>query len=124
VRTHPEGKQVVVTEWGETPTEALEKFMRLEPQLMPDPATLGPKDVVLRVKSCAVGWVDLLMSSGQYQHVAQPPYTPGLEFAGEVIWVGSEVTRVKVSDAVLADGMLTGPRSSGGYQRWGGFASR
>jgi NADPH:quinone reductase len=123
VSTYPEGKQVVVTEWGETPAEALEKFMRLTPQPMPDPATLGAKDVVLRVKSCAVGWVDLIMSSGQYQHAAQPPYTPGLEFAGEVIWVGSEVTRVIIGDAVLADGMLTGPRSSGVYQRWGGFAT-
>ncbi|NVB40959.1 NADPH:quinone oxidoreductase family protein [Pseudenhygromyxa sp. WMMC2535] len=118
----PEGQRVVVREWGETPMDALEQHMRLEDQPPPDPATLGPRDLILRVRSCAVGWVDLIMSSGQYQHMAPPPYTPGLEFAGEVCWAGPEVEAVSVGDAVLADGFHTGPRSSGPYQRWGGFA--
>ena len=119
----PEGRRVVVTEWGETPMEALERFVRLEPQAPPDPAGLGPNDVLLRVRSCAVGWVDLIMASGQYQHMANPPYTPGLEFAGDVVWTGAEVGGVRAGDAVLADGLATGPRSSGAYQRWGGFAT-
>ena len=116
-------QRVVVREWGQTPIDALDNFMRLEVQPQPDPAQLGPRDVVLRVRSCAVGWVDLIMSSGQYQHMAPPPYTPGLEFAGDVVWTGAEVERVAVGDAVLADGFLTGPRSSGPYQKWGGFAA-
>lgn len=120
---HPTGRRVVLTEWGETPMEALGSSMRLEAQPAPDPADLGPRDVLLRVRSCAVGWVDLIMTSGQYQHMATPPYTPGLEFAGDVLWVGPEVERVRVGDRVLADGLLTGPRSSGAYQRWGGFAT-
>ncbi|OIP39491.1 MAG: hypothetical protein AUK47_09935 [Deltaproteobacteria bacterium CG2_30_63_29] len=114
---------LVVEAWGETPMDALEHHMRLEAQAMPGPAELGSADVLLRVRSCAVGWVDLLMSSGQYQHMASPPYTPGLEFAGEVVWAGAEVHGVQVGDRVLADGMRTGPRSSGKYQRWGGFAT-
>lgn len=101
--------------------DALENHLVLEEQ--PVPTELGPRDVLLRVRACAVGWVDLLMASGQYQHMAQPPYTPGLEFAGEVAAVGSEVRAVRVGDAVLADGLLTGPRSSGPYQQWGGFAT-
>lgn len=119
----PVGQRVVVTEYGETPLDALAQFIRLEDQAAPDPAALAATDVVLRVRSCAVGWVDLIMSSGQYQHMAPPPYTPGLEFAGEVAWVGDEVTRVKPGDRVLADGFLTGPRSHGRHQRWGGFAT-
>lgn len=119
----PEGRRLVLDEWGETPMEAVERHMRLVPQLAPDVSTLAPTDVLLRVKSCAVGWVDLIMSSGQYQHMAKPPYTPGLEFAGDVVWVGSEVRRVSVGDAVLADGLLTGPRSHGDHQKYGGFAS-
>lgn len=115
-----EGKRVLVTEWGETPMEAVERFMRLEPQPMPEPA---PGDVVVQIASCAVGWVDLLMTSGQYQHMTRPPYTPGLEFAGEVVAVGGEVTGVAVGERVLADGFETGPRSSGSHQKWGGFAS-
>jgi NADPH2:quinone reductase len=98
----------------------LAEHIALEPQSVPD--TLGPHDVLLRVRSCAVGWVDLIMSSGQYQHMVHPPYTPGLEFAGDVAAVGSAVTQVAVGDPVLADGLRTGPRSDGPY-RDGGFAS-
>jgi NADPH:quinone reductase len=79
--------------------------------------------VIIAVKAAQVGWVDLLMSSGQYQHMAKPPYTPGLEFSGEVAVVGAQVTRVKPGDRVMADGLLTGPRSIGEHQKWGGFAS-
>ena len=119
----PDGQRLVLTEHGETPMEAVERFLRLESQPAPDPSTLAATDVVLRVRSCAVGWVDLIMASGQYQHMAPPPYTPGLEFAGDVAWVGSEVNAVCVGDRVLADGFRTGPRSGGAHQRWGGMAT-
>jgi NADPH2:quinone reductase len=75
------------------------------------------------VKSASVGWVDLLMTSGQYQHMPKPPYCPGLEYSGVVAWVGADVDRVAVGDAVLVDGFLAGPRSLGAYQSYGGFAS-
>jgi NADPH2:quinone reductase len=55
--------------------------------------------------------------------MARPPYTPGLECAGTVVWAGPEARGVAVGDAVIVDGLLTGPRSLGAYQRWGGFAS-
>lgn len=112
---------LTVHAWGETPLQTLSASVRLEDQAQP--SDLAPDDVVLRVRSCAVGWVDLLMMSGQYQHMANPPYTPGLEFAGEVVAVGAQVTRVRVGDAVLADGFHTGPRSRGRHQRWGGMAT-
>ena len=89
----------------------------------PDLATLAPNDVVIAVRSASVGWVDLLMTSGQYQHAPQPPYTPGLEYAGEVAWVGADVRDVAIGDAVLVDGFLSGPRSSGAYRAYGGFAT-
>ncbi len=114
------GRRLVVRAWGEDPMHALEHHMALEAQ--PRPSALGPKDVLLRVRSCAVGFVDLIMSSGQYQHMAPPPYTPGLEFAGEVAAVGAAVERVAPGDAVLADGLSTGPRSSGAH-RDGGMAT-
>ncbi|EDM73784.1 putative quinone oxidoreductase [Plesiocystis pacifica SIR-1] len=119
----PTGKRVVVRAFGESPMEALDEHMVLEPQPAPDPSDLGPKDLLIGVRSCAVGWVDLIMSSGQYQHMAKPPYVPGLEYAGEVLAVGPEVRGRAVGDAVLVDGLIAGPRSLGPYQRWGGFAS-
>jgi NADPH2:quinone reductase len=119
----PPGKRVVVTELGETPLEAVERHMRLEDQPAPDPKTRGPRDVIVAIESASVGWVDLLMSSGQYQHMAAPPYCPGLEYAGVVAWTGAEVDQVRVGDAVLVDPFLAGPRSLGAYQAWGGFAT-
>jgi NADPH2:quinone reductase len=63
------------------------------------------------------------MTSGQYQHVARPPYTPGLESSGEVLWTGRDVRGVRVGDRVIVDGFLAGPRSLGAYQSQGGFAT-
>jgi NADPH2:quinone reductase len=79
--------------------------------------------VLVRVRSAAVGWVDLLMASGQYQHVATPPYTPGLESAGEVLAVGDEVEPARVGQRVIVDGFVAGPRSLGPYQQAGSFAT-
>ena len=66
------GHRVVVSELGEEPLEAIERHTSLEPMSL-DPSTLAPSDVVVAVASASVGWVDLLMTSGQYQHAAKPP---------------------------------------------------
>ena len=113
----------MVSRLGETPLDAIEHAMSLQPMSPPDVATLGPSDVVIAVRSASVGWVDLIMTSGQYQHLPKPPYVPGLEYAGEVAWCGSAVDQVSVGDRVLVDGFLAGPRSLGAYQAYGGFAS-
>ena len=117
------GKRAVINALGETPLEAVDLHLTLEEQPPPDLTRLAPHDVVVAVKSAAVGWVDLLMTSGQYQHLPKPPYTPGLEYAGEVAWVGAEVKHVKEGDRVIVDGFVAGPRSLGDYQSSGGFAS-
>lgn len=118
------GHRVVVSELGETPLDAVEKRMELVPMDPPDTAMLSRRDVVVAVKSASVGWVDLLMTSGQYQHMPKPPYCPGLEYAGVVLWKGPEAgDAFHVGDEVLVDGLLAGPRSLGAYQAYGGFAS-
>ncbi len=118
------GHRVVVTELGETPLDAIDRLVTLEPMAAPAPAELSPRDVLIEVRSAAVGWVDLLMTSGQYQHLPRPPYTPGMEYAGVVAWKGPEAgAHVSVGDRVLNDGFASGPRSLGDYQRWGGWAS-
>ncbi|MDF2692073.1 MAG: Quinone oxidoreductase [Labilithrix sp.] len=117
------GQRVVVSELAEVPLEAVERHMAIEPMEPPDTTKLSPRDLVVAVESASVGWVDLLMTSGQYQHMAKPPYCPGLEYAGRVTWKGADVGNVDVGDAVLSDGLLTGPRSLGAYQQYGGFAS-
>jgi NADPH2:quinone reductase len=122
--TLPRGSKVVVRELGERPLDAVENHTALEPMDPPDVATLGATDVVIAVKSASVGWVDLLMTSGQYQHLAKPPYVPGLESAGVVAWKGRDAgDAIAIGDAVLVDGLLAGPRSLGAYRAYGGFAS-
>ncbi|WAS90599.1 NADPH:quinone oxidoreductase family protein [Nannocystis punicea] len=120
----PPGHRVIVTELAEDPAQAIEHHMSLEPAEPPDPRRLGATDVIVRIRSAAVGWVDLLMTSGQYQHMPPLPYTPGLEYAGEVAWLGADVPpeQLRVGDPVLVDGLLSGPRSVGAYQAYGGFA--
>lgn len=118
------GQRVVVSQFGESPPEAIDHCLTLEPMPFPDPAKLAPGDVIVAIKSASVGWVDLLMTSGHYQHLPKPPYCPGLEYAGEVAWKGAGVgKRLEVGGAVLVDGFLAGPRSLGDYQAYGGFAS-
>ncbi len=116
------GHRVVVRQYGDTPLDALEHHLGIEEQPPPDVSSLAPTDVVVRVRSAQVGWVDLLMMSGQYQHMPDPPYCPGLEYAGEVVWSGPEAT-VEPGSRVIADGLRTGPRSIGAHRRWGGFAT-
>ncbi len=113
----------MVSGFGEDPPDAIARLLSVEEQLFPEVADLAPTDVVIAVESAAVGWVDLLMTSGQYQHMADPPYTPGLEYSGRVVWAGPEVTTAQIGDRVIADGFHTGPRSKGAYQRYGGFAT-
>ncbi|MBA3461762.1 MAG: zinc-binding dehydrogenase, partial [Deltaproteobacteria bacterium] len=118
----PPGKKVVVAELGEQPLDAIEHHTSLVDMPAPDPATLGPRDVIVAIKSASINWVDLLMTSGQYQHPPKPPYTPGLEYSGTVAWAGSEADHA-VGARVLVDAFIAGPRSHGDYQAYGGFAS-
>ena len=117
--TLAEGTQIQVHELASTPLDAIDA-LKPEPQSAPTPTG---REVVVRVKAAQVNWVDLIMLSGQYQHVPKPPYVPGLEWSGEVVAVGGEVTRWKVGDAVIGDGLRTGPRSLGEYRAHGGFAT-
>ncbi|MFO0553831.1 MAG: NADPH:quinone oxidoreductase family protein [Polyangiaceae bacterium] len=123
----PPGLRVVVKEFAETPDEALgvATSLSIEPMDPPDPTTLTSSDVIVRVHAAMVGWVDLLMTSGQYQHMPKPPYTPGLESAGVVVWRGPDAAEgtPALGARVIVDGFVSGPRSLGEYQRWGGFAT-
>jgi NADPH:quinone reductase len=113
------GQRVVITQLGTEPLQAIEQFVRIEPMSRPEP---GARDVVVRIASAAVGWVDLLMASGQYQHVPTPPYTPGLEYAGTVEVAGADAN-LAVGTRVIVDPFLVGPRSYGDYRGYGGFAT-
>ncbi|MBV8756331.1 MAG: NADPH:quinone oxidoreductase family protein [Deltaproteobacteria bacterium] len=117
----PVGRKVVVSSIAPDPLAAIEQAS-LVAMPAPDPAQLSPRDVIIAIASASVGWVDLLMMSGQYQHAAKPPYTPGLEYAGTIAWAGADAA-IAVGERVLVDPFLAGPRSLGSYQGSGGFAT-
>jgi NADPH2:quinone reductase len=63
---------------------------------------LAPGEARLRVHACGVNFADTLMVAGKYQVKPDFPFTPGLEAAGEVIELGSEVAHLRVGQRALA----------------------
>lgn len=73
--------------------------LRLGEVAAPEP---GPGEVRLAVHAAGVNFADILMVAGKYQEKPPFPFTPGLEAAGVVEAVGSNVTRITPGDRVLA----------------------
>jgi len=68
---------------------------------VPDP-TPGPDEVVVRVAATALNRADLLQRRGLYPDpTGRRPEIPGLEFAGEVVEVGTRVTAWRPGDRVM-----------------------
>jgi len=67
---------------------------------LPDPVP-GPDDVILKIHRCGICGSDLHMTSGQLFDFPAGS-VPGHEFAGEVVEVGSGVTRYRVGDRITA----------------------
>ncbi len=89
-------KAIICNAWG-APSS-------LQLQEMPSP-TLGPKQVLVRVRVAAVNFPDALMVAGKYQLRPEFPFSPGGELAGEIIAVGDEVKHVRVGSKVI--GLVT-----------------
>jgi NADPH2:quinone reductase len=117
----PAGRKVVVSTIAADPLAAIEQASLIA-MPAPEQTQLSDRDVIVAVASASIGWVDLLMMSGQYQHAAKPPYTPGLEYAGTVAWAGADAA-IDVGERVLVDPFLAGPRSLGEHQKHGGLAT-
>jgi NADPH2:quinone reductase len=67
-------------------------------------ATLKPGEVRVAIKAAGLNFPDLLMTYGKYQFRPDPPFVPGMEFAGEVIELASDVSGFAVGDAVMGGG--------------------
>jgi putative PIG3 family NAD(P)H quinone oxidoreductase len=73
----------------------------LVPVERPDPVP-GPDDVLIRVAGAGVNRPDVLQRKGAYPPPAGASDLPGLEVAGTIAAVGSNVRQWKVDDAVCA----------------------
>lgn len=80
-----------------------------EPELsahpLPDPK---PTDVVIRVNAVGLNFADLLMVQGKYQETPSIPFVPGLEVAGRIEALGSEVQGFALGDRVMAAPIVGG----------------
>ena len=76
---------------------------------IPMPAP-GPKQALVKIEVSGINYIDVYFRTGHYK--AAPPFTPGMEGAGTVEAIGTEVSEVAVGDRV-AYAMSMG--SYGGY---------
>lgn len=63
---------------------------------------LRPHDVRVEVHYSGINYADVVMRIGFYRDAPPKPFVPGYELSGIVSAVGSEVTRFKVGDRVMA----------------------
>ncbi len=81
---------------------------------VPEP---GPGDVLVRVRAASLNYRDVMVVAGHYNPRMQKPRVLGSDCAGEVIAVGSAVTRFRRGDRVIAGfapEWVTGPFTEAG----------
>lgn len=81
----------------------------------PMPTAIGPTEVVIRLKAVAINPADVKMID-QGHRVSSCPLVPGLDGAGIVEVIGTNVDRFAVGDRVLAQ-FVPGDRG-GSYQKF------
>ena len=73
----------------------------------PDPEP-GPRDVVVKVVATTINHLDVIQRKGWFAMPGfQLPHISGMDVAGTVHAIGSEVTQVREGDRVLVDPSLT-----------------
>ncbi|EGX55712.1 NADPH:quinone reductase [Streptomyces zinciresistens K42] len=84
------------------------EVLRIAEVERPEP---GPGEVLVRVRAAGVNPADWKIRAGLADHrFLQPPFTPGLDMAGEVEAIGSEVAGFGPGDRVY--GMVYPPRGA------------
>ncbi|MEO3781836.1 quinone oxidoreductase [Actinocorallia sp. B10E7] len=77
----------------------------LVPADLPDPVP-GPGQLLVRVAAAGVNYIDTYHRTGRYE--THPPFTPGVEVAGEVEAVGEGVTAFAPGDVVATADAIGG----------------
>lgn len=71
--------------------------------------------ILVQIRAAAIGFPDLLMTQGLYQHKPNLPFIPGTEIAGDIIALGDGVEGFTVGQAVVAS------KLGGGLAEYGVF---
>jgi NADPH2:quinone reductase len=68
-----------------------------------EPPRPEPDEVRIRVRAAGINFADTLQIAGKYQSRLAPPFVPGMEVAGEILELGSNVKRpLTVGQRVMA----------------------
>ncbi len=73
---------------------------------VPEP-TIGPDEVLVRVRACALNYLDIYTRKGAQAVKAPLPHILGLEVAGDVVAVGEVAQGVQVDDRVVFHPFIT-----------------
>ncbi|NIZ14795.1 NADPH:quinone oxidoreductase family protein, partial [Phaeobacter sp. HF9A] len=71
--------------------------------------------ILVEIHACGLNFADLLMIDGRYQDTPALPFTPGLECAGRVIEVGSQISNFNIGDRVAIYGGKDGLAEFGAF---------
>ncbi|MDF1721177.1 MAG: NADPH:quinone oxidoreductase family protein [Minwuia sp.] len=85
-------KALVVNELGTPDIMQAEEWPSVPP---------GPDDIRVAIRGVGLNFPDILMIAGRYQHKPPLPFIPGMEAAGQVLEIGSDVTGFAVGDRVI-----------------------
>jgi NADPH2:quinone reductase len=90
----------------------------LPPELKEMPlGSLDADQVQVKIHASALNFADILMCKGTYQDTPTPPFTLGLELAGEVVALAKEVTDLALGQRVA---VFSG---QGGLATYGNFSA-
>ncbi|MGE0044568.1 MAG: NADPH:quinone oxidoreductase family protein [Hyphomonadaceae bacterium] len=83
-----------------------------------DTATPAPRagEALVRIRAAGIGFPDLLMTRGAYQHKPDLPFIPGGDMAGEIVALGESADAFDVGDAVVAT------RLGGAFAEYGAYS--
>ncbi|GAA1854790.1 NADPH:quinone oxidoreductase family protein [Myceligenerans crystallogenes] len=96
--TAPPATPARMAAWQVTAHGEPREVMRLAEVAVPEP---GPGEVLIRVRTVAVNFPDVLLARGEYQERPELPFTPGIELCGDVVAIGPATTRFHVGDRVV-----------------------
>ncbi|UIP05525.1 NADPH:quinone oxidoreductase family protein [Erythrobacter sp. SDW2] len=77
----------------------------------------GPGEVLVRVHAASLNFPDLLMTQGKYQFKPVPPFTSGMELAGEVVEADSD-------SGFAAGDLVMGGAKTGGFAEYAAVPTR
>lgn len=69
-----------------------------------DMPRIGPQDILVRNRAACINFPDMLMTEGKYQYRPDLPFIIGMESAGDVVEIGSDVSSISVGDRVIVGG--------------------